>query len=174
MVQKYIPRNTRPLRNGETNVWRQSAKEIFFDLSRDHQVIVGGCTNNLFVRNIWIEFLLQGTWESHPNLRPKRMGDARFDHVAQFFCSQQTWLNFIPCQVTDFCIVGKFQICNPHQPDGIKKSNDKETDNKKKLRKWKKYLCCGSSMNGVLSNLLLVGSGPSSSSTRKPNSSNLH
>lgn len=36
-----------------------------------------------------------------------------------------------------------------------------------------KYLCCGSSINGVLNSLLDTGSGPSSSSTRKPNSSNL-
>jgi hypothetical protein len=35
------------------------------------------------------------------------------------------------------------------------------------------YLCCGSSTNGIPNNLLEFCSGPSSSSTRKPNSSNL-
>lgn len=35
------------------------------------------------------------------------------------------------------------------------------------------YLCCGSSTNGIPNSLLEFCSGPSSSSTRKPNSSNL-
>jgi hypothetical protein len=35
------------------------------------------------------------------------------------------------------------------------------------------YLCCGSSTNGIPNSLLEFCSGPSSSSTLKPNSSNL-
>jgi len=71
-----------------------------------------------------------------------------------------------------FVTLIKFQVGNPLQPsnDIITLINLVLLWNNKRLA-MAAYLCCGSSRKGMLRSLLELCSGPSSSSTRNPNSS---
>lgn len=97
------------------------------------------------------------------------MRNASTNHVAQLFGPHQTWLHFVPRQITYLRVVGELKVGNPHQPDQNKHGTKYNSSGYYKQQ----YLCWGSSMNGMLNNLFETGSGPSSSSTRNPNSSTL-